>query len=248
MSFLKTEAIVLKSNLIGETDKIVTLLTKRKGKLQAVAKGARRAKSSMLAATYPLSMGNYVLFEGQNYYYIDQWELIHSFVCFEENLLNLSYATFFTDLVYKVLQNEQECLNIYNLLKYSLLILEKGKIPPDIIMLVYVLKFVSFMGYMPELNKCSCCGNTDKLTYFSFLMGGVVCNKCKDKCSDAFYIKENSLNTFRYLLKNGFNNLERVKISGFIIEELDKIISGYIKAYFEKAFETKTFLNKIKNM
>ncbi|SNX55253.1 DNA repair protein RecO [Thermoanaerobacterium sp. RBIITD] len=248
MRFIKTESIVLKSSLIGETDKIVTLFTKSNGKVQALAKGARNSKSRFLGASHPFCIGYYVLFEGQNYYYIDQWELIHTFIKFEDDILKLSYASYYVDMVYKLLQEEEKNINIYNLLKYALILLEKDATNPDILTILYVLRFVTFMGYLPEVNNCTSCGRKDNINFFSPSIGGVLCNNCRNISNDILYIKRDTLNVLRYLLKYGFHSLDKIKIPNHTIEELDKIITEYVNVHFEKNFQSKNLLEKIKNM
>jgi len=248
MKFIKTESIVLKSRLIGESDKVVTLFTKTNGKIQAIAKGARNSKSRFLGSSHPFSIGYYVLFQGQNYYYVDQWELIHSFLKMDDDILKLSYASYFADVVYKLLQDDDRNINIYNLLKYSLLLLEKGSINNDLLAVLFNLKFVTFMGYMPEVDHCVSCGKKDKLVYFSPAKGGVLCNNCKSAVDDIFYLKRDTLNILRFLLKYGFNNIGKIVVQKATVDELDRLMTEYMNIHFDKIFQSKNFLDKIKNM
>ncbi|KAA5806688.1 DNA repair protein RecO [Thermoanaerobacterium thermosaccharolyticum] len=248
MKFIKTESIVLKSRLIGESDKVITLFTKTNGKIQAIAKGARNSKSRFLGSSHTFSIGYYVLFQGQNYYYVDQWELIHSFLKIDDDILKLSYASYFADVVYKLLQDDDRNINIYNLLKYSLLLLEKGSINNDLLAVLFNLKFVTFMGYMPEVDCCVSCGKKDKLMYFSPAKGGVLCNNCKSAVDDILYLKRDTLNILRFLLNYGFNNIGKIVVQKATVDELDRLMTEYMNVHFDKIFQSKNFLDKIKNM
>lgn len=248
MKFIKTESIVLKSRLIGESDKIVTLFTKTNGKVQAIAKGARNSRSRFLGSSHPFSIGYYVLFQGQNYYYVDQWELIHSFLKMDDDILKFSYASYFADVVYKLLQEEERNINIYNLLKYSLLLLEKGSVDDDLLTVLFNLKFVTLMGYMPEVDCCVSCGKKDGLMYFSPVKGGVLCSNCKNAADDIFYLKIETLNILRFLLKYGFNSIGKMVVQKTTVEELDRLMTEYMNLHFDKVFQSKNFLDKIKNM
>ena len=61
----KTQAIVLRQRKLGEADKIVTLFSAQRGKLDAVAKGVRRTKSRLAGHLEPLTLGSYLLAEGR---------------------------------------------------------------------------------------------------------------------------------------------------------------------------------------
>lgn len=248
MRLLKTEAIVLKNNLIGETDKIAILFTKSYGKISAVAKGARRSKSRFIGSVRPFSVGSYVLFEGQNYYYIDQWELLDSHNTFERDLMKLSYATYFADIINKLLLYDEKNINLYNLLKNALYCLDKFNIEPEILNESYSLKLLTLMGYMPELDNCSSCGESSDLKYFSPASGGVVCDRCRNKYNDALTIHNITIRALKYLLKTDLTNLKSLKLPGVIIKEMDKIITEYIKQHLDMEFQTWIFLENIKKM
>jgi DNA repair protein RecO (recombination protein O) len=104
------------------------------------------------------------------------------------------------------------------------------------------------MGYMPEVHHCLSCGRDDNIMYFSPLKGGVLCRDCKSSVDDIFYIKRETLNTLRYLLSNGFGNVVKLRIQKDVLVELDKIVTDYMSVHFDKNFQSKYFLDKLKNM
>jgi len=248
MGLLKTEAIVLRSNIIGETDKIAILLTKDYGKLQAVAKGARRSKSRLINSTRPFSIGNYVLFEGKNYYYIDQWELINLYQNFEKDLMKLSYAAYFTNVLDKVLEYNEKNLSIFNLLKSALNNLDNLYIDENILYISYNLKLLLVLGYFPEMNNCTVCGIQKKLRHFSSLSGGLVCDECIKSVKDSIYVNDNTIKAIKYLAKVKFKNLENIQISKNTLYALDKIIADYIRIHLDIDLKYKHFLDNIKNL
>lgn len=248
MRLLKTEAIVLKNNLIGETDKIATLFTKSYGKLQAVAKGARRSKSRFVNAIRPFIVANYVIFEGQNYYYIDQWELIEAYKNIEKDLVKFSVASYIAETINKILEENQKSERLYLFLKHSLKAVDELQIDPLIFISSYNLKLVSLLGYMPQLDNCVVCGKRENLEYFSNSCGGAVCINCKNKCFDAKPLHGVTLKAIKYFLKGDYDKLQNIKVSGVIKEEVDKIITAYMKEHLEIEFKSKDFIDKLQNM
>jgi DNA repair protein RecO (recombination protein O) len=55
MALLITEALVLRGYKLGETSKVVVLLTRERGKVRAVARGARGGRPRYQSALEPLS-------------------------------------------------------------------------------------------------------------------------------------------------------------------------------------------------
>lgn len=248
MGLLKTEAIVLKNNLIGETDKIATLFTKSYGKLQAVAKGARRSKSRFVNAIRPFIVANYVIFEGKNYYYIDQWELIEAHKNIEKDLAKFSVASYIAETINKILEENQKSERLYLFLKHSLKAVDELQIDPLIFISSYNLKLVSLLGYMPQLDNCVVCGKGENLKYFSNSCGGAVCINCKNKCFDAKPLHGVTLKAIKYFLKGDYDKLQNIKVSGVIKEEVDKIITAYVKEHLEIEFKSKDFIDNLQNM
>jgi DNA repair protein RecO (recombination protein O) len=77
---IHSDALVLRSFKLGETSKIVVLLTRERGKLRAVAKGARGPKSRYQSSLEPLSEVRIGLYgrQGTELYRMGGCELIRS--------------------------------------------------------------------------------------------------------------------------------------------------------------------------
>jgi DNA repair protein RecO (recombination protein O) len=63
MPLYTTDALILRTYKLGETDRIVVFLTRDRGKKRGVAKGARRSRSRFGAALEPLTRGRVAYFE-----------------------------------------------------------------------------------------------------------------------------------------------------------------------------------------
>ena len=98
MPIIKTQGLVLKYNNLGEADRILTLLTKDKGKIKAYAKGCRRPKSSLTSSCEIFAYSDFILFKGTNFYHVSNGELRESFYDLRKDLVRLSYAVYFAEL------------------------------------------------------------------------------------------------------------------------------------------------------
>ena len=78
-SLYRDEGIVLRTQKLGEADRIVTVLTRRHGKVRAVAKGVRRTKSKFGSRLEPFSHVDLQLYTGRNLDIVSQAESIRSY-------------------------------------------------------------------------------------------------------------------------------------------------------------------------
>ena len=97
--FIETSGVVIRQTKFSEYDKIITVFTKEKGKVQAIAKGARRPKSQMMGSTDIFCYSDFVFFSGRNLYNVNQSQIIDSFYSIREDIYKLSYGAFILELV-----------------------------------------------------------------------------------------------------------------------------------------------------
>jgi DNA repair protein RecO (recombination protein O) len=129
MGVTKTQGIVLKYTNLGEADKILTILTRSKGKIKAVAKGSRKPKSSLLASSELFAFSEFVLYKGSNLYHISQAETRETFYNLRNDLLRLSYGVFFVEMADSVSEEELYNERLFLLLAKVLYYLAEGEIP-----------------------------------------------------------------------------------------------------------------------
>src|SRR6185312_9404470 len=92
------QAVVLRRRNLAETDKIVTLFTRERGKLSAVAKGARRPQSRIAGATEPPTFVRAFMAVGQNLDLVTQCEVKEAFPQLRSDLSKLTYCGYLLEL------------------------------------------------------------------------------------------------------------------------------------------------------
>lgn len=248
MGITKTQGIVLKYTNLGEADKILTILTRNKGKIRAVAKGCRKPKSSLLASSELFAFSEFVLYKGSNLYHITQGETRETFYNLRNDLLKLSYAVFFVEMADAVSEEELSSERLFVLLAKALYYLAEGEIPVGIINQAYQLKLMDISGYRPSLQRCVHCGKTDLQEYkFDIEMGGVICDQCENFGKKVIRISSGALETIRTLLNTEISRLNTLKIDNTIFNEIDRLIKRFVEAHLDKHFKSLDFLDEIKN-
>ncbi|MDF2521456.1 MAG: repair protein RecO [Clostridia bacterium] len=248
MGITKTQGIVLKYTNLGEADKILTILTRSKGKIKAIAKGCRKPRSSLLAASEVFAFSEMVLYKGTNLYHVTQAETRETFYNLRKDLLRLSYAVFFVEMADTVSDEEIPSERLFLLLSKALFYLAEGEIPIGLISQAYQLKLMDISGYRPNLSRCVHCGSDDFESYkFDVELGGLICGQCEKSGKNVIRISAGTLETVKLLLNTEISRLNTIKIDNTIFNEIDKLVKKFVETHLEKQFKSLEFLDEIKN-
>jgi len=172
---------VLRTQKLGEADRIITLFTREHGRIKAVAKGVRRTKSRWGARLEPASHVDLQLYSGRSLDTVTQAVSIENF----GDVLSLDYqrwtvASAILEAAERFTSQEHEpALQQYLLVVGSLKALAHETYDASLILDAYLLRSLAVAGYAPSLMDCSRCDAPGPHKYFSLVGGGSVCNTCK---------------------------------------------------------------------
>lgn len=226
---LRTEGIVLKEMRYKDTSKILSIYTKKYGKITAMARGAYRPKSKIIANTQPFSYNEYQLYKGRNFYYINQADIIDSFYDIRERIERVVYGQYMLELIEKSMEEGQENPKLFMLLLKGLKILSNMDGDYLKFIIAYELKFISFLGYRPFLNRCVLCGNEDiNNIRYSPKEGGIICYKCFSLDSSSIYLNDSLYKGINELLYIPLDKIHRVQLSAENLKRIHEIIVEHI--------------------
>jgi DNA repair protein RecO (recombination protein O) len=193
---LKTEAIVLRSIRYGEADRILHLFTRHHGRLGAIAKGARRARSRFGARLEPFFHVRAVLHEGRgDLLTVTSVDTLSAHAGLREHAATLDAAARACDAVARLFETPDPHPEVFTLLANELALLSAGVAHAGTgNALAFRLKLLLAAGFVPQLGACASCGAAEHLRGFSAAAGGVVCAACE---ADAFELDEES---YRFLV------------------------------------------------
>jgi DNA repair protein RecO (recombination protein O) len=178
---LKTDAIVLRSIRYGEADRIVHVYTPRHGRLNAIAKGARRSRSRFGARLEPFFRVRMVLHEGRSdLYTVTSADTIDPHAALRDRADTLDAAARACDAVSRLFDSTEPHPEVFTLLANELALL--SGVPTQAGPangLAFRLKLLLAAGILPQLASCAACGDAEDLSGFSPAAGGVVCSSCE---------------------------------------------------------------------
>lgn len=181
MAYLTTQAIVLRRTDWREHDRILTLLSPLRGRVDVLARGARRAGSPLLAAAELFAMGEFVLYKGRGHEIVVSCQLDDSFYPLREDLDRLSRAALMLAAAEAVVQPEEPARGLFVLLVRSLNRLAYGEADGDAVLSAFLLHHAALSGYEPRLSHCVRCGRELgwEEAFLDPLGGGACCAGCR---------------------------------------------------------------------
>ncbi len=174
----RDEAVVLRTQKLGEADRIVTLLTRQHGKVRAVAKGVRRTGSKFGARLEPFMVADLQLYEGRSLDVITQAESISSYgALITADYSSYTAASAMVETADKLTESEGS-LQQYLLLVGALRSLSRHEHGASLTLDSYLLRALSMAGWAPSFQDCSRCAARGPHSAVVVQLGGVVCDTC----------------------------------------------------------------------
>jgi DNA repair protein RecO (recombination protein O) len=178
---VKTEAVVLRSMRYGEADRILHVYTPHRGRVSAIAKGVRRARSRFGGRLEPFFRLRIEMHEGRGELLtVTGAQTVNGHPSLREDARALDAAARACDAVGRLFETSEPNPGVFNLLCRKLSLLDEdpgGATRADA--LAFRLKLLVAAGLAPQLGACACCGEREHLVGFSGAAGGVVCSSCE---------------------------------------------------------------------
>ncbi len=174
----KTDAFVLRRRNLGEADRIFTLFTRSRGKLDAVAKGVRRVKSHIAGSLEFLTEASLTLHAGRSLDVITSAAILHSE--WERVVEPGAFAAghVVAELIDAFCEPDFAQVEIYTLLRSVVRALASSAVPRALLTR-FELRLLDVLGLLPELRTCvRCGGGLEHEAWLDPASGGLVCPAC----------------------------------------------------------------------
>ena len=237
MALYREQAVVLRTHRLGEADRIVSLLTQTRGKVRAVAKGARKPGNRFSARLEPTSHVALQLYEGRNLDTITQAESMESFRGLRERLDALTPALAILEATDQVAQEREANFPLYRMVVGALRTLADR--PSPMVAPAFFWKLLALEGFHPMVEECVSCGTGDDLVAVVPELGGAVCDahapqRPAPEAGDA-------LRVVRLILDGGLNEALAVS-AGPLAIEVERLAVRALEFHFERRLRSAALL------
>ena len=249
MAGVTLHAIVLRRRDLGESDRIVTLLTQERGKLEAVAKGSRKPGSKSSGASEPFTISHIHMAEGRSLGIVTQWLVLEAYADLRAELGLLARASYLCELTDRLVGDGEPCAEVYDLLRGALSLLNLRQGHADSVVHAYELRLLAERGYAPALGACVRCGRAwDGMpAHFSPLMGGLICRRCHSANDDAVAVYPSTVQTLCTLASGELAEIISLTWSRQALLEVETCLNGCVRLRCERDLRTSRFLQMVRS-
>lgn len=206
MALQKSHGVVLRRRDYGEADRILTLFTRRFGKIKAIAKGCRRARSRLAGHLEPCQPAEFVLWkrEGRDMAIVRSAELLEPHRGLSEDFASFAAAQFAAELLDRSLPEDESQPRLYALFLQFLRALRR----PEHVMpalLAFTVRAADLLGYGVALDECAACGEhlrADADVWLDARAGGLLCGRCAEGAGAAEALAPGVLRALRAVSAN----------------------------------------------
>ncbi len=235
-----TEAIIIKRNDWRESDSRVVLYTKNFGKLALVARGVKKLRSKLAGHIEPINEIRAMIVHGRAYDYLGGAIISSAFINIKNDLNALYFVGAALSLLDKQVKEDHPDEELYDFISSWLHLVDDkcaqclNKDNGELLYNYFALRFLTILGYKPELYHCLDCHTkiTPGLNYFNLRQGGLVCEACFEKNKNKYLpnevliISDDCIKLVRLFCQPGaYPNLI---IETKLIKELSRLIKAFI--------------------
>ncbi|MCX7923509.1 MAG: DNA repair protein RecO [Clostridia bacterium] len=246
MGYVKTKGLVIKEVNTGEADKIITIFSRKHGKISGSAKNSRKTRNRLSAGTQLLCYSDFVLFKGKDIYSISSCDVIEPFYEIRNDIIKLTYAAHMLDLINDIVQEEQPATKMLQLFLNTLHVLAKTDKSPELITRIFELKLISILGYAPQVGSCTVCGGEEfSNVSFSFKKCGFICGCCIEHDKYSMKILTGTAKAINYIVYAKMDELFNFNLSNEVLNELGRVTRRYLRDRLEKDYTKLDYLKSL---
>lgn len=207
MAHYLADGIVLRTYKLGETDRILHILSPNHGKIRAVAKGVRKPGSRFGGRLEPFGHVQLQLYEGRNLDTVTQAELIQPHEAVRGDWVTSACAATMVEACDSLAQEGERATSMFLLLKDALGVLSAGPARPAAVLDAFLMRVAVLEGFRPALDACMTCGATTDLASFHIGGGGVLC--ARDTPAGSQRVAPDALDGLRLLTSGSWREVSQ---------------------------------------
>lgn len=239
-----TKGLVIREQTIGESDRLVTLLTADLGLVRAFVRGAKQLKNRLNSSTSLFAYSDFSLYRGRDAFVIDNAAPIEVFFDLRFDIERLALAQYFAQLAYELGEEEQPSAEMLSVMLNALHLLCSSRKDRRIIKSAVELRLLSLSGYMPSILACANCSTYETdLMYFDTLDGCIYCENCGR--AGAVPCAKNVITALRFICLTEPKKIFSFSLSEENLSLLSKISEGYLLSRIQKNLPTLAFYKSI---
>jgi DNA repair protein RecO (recombination protein O) len=243
----RVSAIVLKRREMGEADRLLTVLTRDRGKLTLLAKGVRRPASRKAGHIEPFTHVDLLVAKGKSLDLVTQAETLEAHRHLREDLWCSSWAYYVAELTDAFVQDEDPHELLFDLVLETLARLDRGG-EVELAVRYCELHLLALAGYQPQLFRCVQCGELlrPETNFLSLERGGALCPQHGAHQTGTMVLPLPVLKVLRFLQSRPWQQVSRLRPSPEVSRQVEALLEQYIAYHLERSLRSPVFLLRLK--
>jgi DNA repair protein RecO (recombination protein O) len=242
----QSDAFVLRTYKLGETDQIVVFFTRDFGKVRAVARRSHSSRRYTAGYYQPLTLLRTILFAkpSQTLYRINTVDIVQAFRPLREDFEYLRCGLYLTELIDISTGEREPVPELFTLLHLTLEQLPQAA-HTTILLRLFELRLLTTIGYAPQLEYCAYCARDMQPheALFSPQFGGLVCTACSTEVRQTFPVQRASVEFLRQAIASDTSNWLSWRLEATVQQDLERLLHAHLTARLGRELKSYAFLH-----
>lgn len=246
----RTQAIILKRRDFGEADRVLTVFTPDRGKLDVIAKGARKPTSTKTGHVELFTRTDMLIHKGRDLDIVTQVEMNRAYMGVREDLGRGAYASYTAELLDRFTGEADEGYEeLFELLDDTLQRLCDDS-DPRLAVRYFEMQLLDFVGFRPELTECVVSREEIEAEdqFFSYPLGGVVKPEYAHEGMGVIPVTMLTLKLLRHMQRSQYTHVKTLTISPPLHDDAERLLLGYITFLLERKVQSVDFIRRIRQL
>lgn len=241
---------MLRSWAYGESDKIVSFLTRDYGKIRGIAKGAKRSRKRFLNVLEPFTLVQLRFHQRSNspLAFVHACDWVYVFRRITRTLAKIAHASYLVEITDELTRDGDDSLSLFHHLRDGLRFLEENEASTEFLT-AFELTLLRLAGFQPTLEHCQRCGarpssaNGNGRWEFSPRDGGVLCRGCGGLRRESVPLSAEALGILAHFQRHGWMQGETPAFSPPALRETRAVVPLFIQYQISKKLKSAAFLD-----
>lgn len=253
MSVFSTPAILLRRLDYGDFDLILTLLSLRRGKISLIAKSAKKSRKRFAGILELFSLIDVVAStgRGRSLAVLQEAALKSPFSTIRSDIKKTAYASYWCELLHNWLEEDQEQVQLYHLLKYVLGQLDSGTSTAAELSVLFQMRLLYLSGHRPNLRQCARCRkHLDTIeahqVVFDISKGAIRCPGCASGSGGRIRLSKGTIKQLIWFENGDLKKASRVRFGTQALNESLELLEAFVPYILGMQPRSLKFLRQIR--
>ena len=253
MPVFSTPAILLRRLDYGDFDLILTFLSLQRGKISLIAKSAKKSTKRFAGILELFSLMEVVAStgKGRGLPVLQEAALKSPFSTIRNDIRKTAYASYWCELLYKWVEENQKQAPLYYLLKHVLSQLDGGALAAAEISIFFQMRLLYISGHGPSLRQCGRCRkNLETIesnpVVFDIAKGAILCDGCTSGAGGRIRLSKGTIKQLLWVESGDLKKASRVRFGAQAIKEGLEFLEAFVPYIMGMQPQSLKFLRQIR--